>query len=309
MRVNIPEIRRLGLETLQINLGYKCNQACVHCHVNAGPKRTEQMSLRTIKQILSFIDKTSLKAVDLTGGAPELNPYFRTLVRELKERELEVIDRCNLTILTEQNFGDLGIFLAENAVKIIASMPCYSKKNLELQRGRGIFDRSLVGLKILNSLGYGLRDSNLILDLVYNPSGAELPPDSAKLERLYKKEMAKYDIFFNKLLTITNMPINRFRSQLKREGKLDDYLSLLRRGFNMNNVKHAMCRTILSIDWQGFIYDCDFNQMMAIPAGDKRSLHISEVSALDFDGAPVAVRQHCLGCFAGKGSSCSGSLT
>jgi radical SAM/Cys-rich protein len=308
---DFPTIRRAALETLQVNLGYKCNQSCLHCHVNAGPGRTEMMERKTIDQLLAFIDHASIKTLDLTGGAPELNRHFRYFVTAARQRGLNVIDRCNLTILFEPGQQQTARFLADNRVKIVASMPCYLKDNVDKQRGDGVFDGSLEALRLLNTLGYGQAGSGLALDLVYNPQGPHLPPPQETLEQDYKQHLAQqYGIAFNQLLTLTNMPIKRFGSTLVSRGEFDSYMTLLKTAHLDHNTTSVMCRSLISVDWQGYVYDCDFNQMLDMPLQlDHRSrLHIADLSGVDLDNRPVKVADHCYACTAGQGSSCGGAL-
>lgn len=308
---DFPVIRRGRLETLQVNLGYKCNQSCLHCHVNAGPKRTEMMDRETLDAVIRFMDDSSITTLDLTGGAPEINPLFRTLVSAAHARAVQVIDRCNLTILLEPGQQDTAKFLAEHRVKVVASMPCYLEENVDRQRGDGVFKASLAGLRLLNELGYGQAGSGLELDLVFNPQGALLPPPQQSLEQDYKSHLAeKYGIYFNRLLTLTNMPIKRFGSTLVSKGTFDAYMALLREAHQDENLSGVMCRSLISVDWQGYVYDCDFNQMLDLPTRleQKTRLHISELQADDMTGKLVRVADHCYGCTAGQGSSCGGAL-
>jgi radical SAM/Cys-rich protein len=305
-----PEIRRRSTETIQVNLGYRCNQACSHCHVDAGPNRTEQMTLATLNLVFKYIDKWKIPILDLTGGAPELNPYFRRTVEQAVTRGIHVIDRCNLTILSEVGQKELARFLAENGVHVVASLPCHSKTNVDRQRGVGIFELSIEGIRKLNAQGYGVAGSGLELDLVYNPQGPSLPPDGEALTKEYKQVLAEYDVFFNRLVTITNMPINRFKHQLEREGLLNGYMDVLRSGFVEKNLNKVMCRALLSVSWDGHVFDCDFNQMLDLPLGAaNRAIHLSELVDLPLLNSPIAVDTHCFGCTAGAGSSCSGALT
>lgn len=303
-----PSIRRNTLETLQINLGYLCNQTCLHCHVNAGPARREIMSRETISEVVDFLRNNNVKIVDLTGGAPEMNPQFRDLVITLTEMGIKVIDRCNLTILHEPGYDDLAGFLAQHKVEIVASMPCYLQDNVDRQRGTGVFNKSIATLKQLNRLGYGQQESGLILNLVYNPQGAVLPPGQNELEIAYKRHLKEeYDVVFDHLFTITNMPIQRFGSTLVSKGQFEDYMQLLRANYVSENLQSVMCRTTLSVDWQGYVYDCDFNQMLKIPTPPGRR-HIRELTARKLFDQPIAVLDHCYGCTAGQGSSCGGAL-
>ena len=308
-----PPLRRRGLATLQVNLGYRCNQSCVHCHVNAGPGRTEQMDDATIELIPRVLAARGLPTLDLTGGAPELHPRFRALVAAVRALGVTVIDRCNLTILSEPGFEDLAEFLAEQGVEVVASLPCYLEDNVDRQRGKGMYARSIDGLKRLNHLGYGQPDSALPLHLVYNPGGTDLPPEQTGLEAAYKRElMERHGIVFNRLYTLTNMPILRFGSTLVSKGQFGPYMDLLKANFCPANLDQVMCRDLISVDWQGVLYDCDFNQQLGLPlhgegrAGVRR--HLSDLLADDFSDMPIAVADHCYGCTAGQGSSCGGSL-
>ena len=312
LATDFPPIKRGHLETLQVNLGYLCNLSCVHCHVNAGPSRTELMDLPTIELILQYIDQHHIKVLDLTGGAPEMNPHFRYLVAEARSRGVEVIDRCNLTILLEPDYAEAGLaeFLAEQQVTITASLPCYSEENVEKQRGKGVYDESIDALLKLNQLGYGI-DTNRQLNLVYNPVGAVLPPPQEQLQADYKRELKqRFGIEFNQLFTITNMPISRFGSVLMAHNNFDDYMDLLKNNFSEDNLSTVMCRSLISIDWQGYIYDCDFNQMLEMPliASDKAKIHLSDILDTAMDGADIMIGDHCFGCTAGQGSSCGGAL-
>ncbi|WP_445366495.1 arsenosugar biosynthesis radical SAM (seleno)protein ArsS [Methylomonas sp. BW4-1] len=308
---DFPAIFRKSLQILQINLGYRCNLSCVHCHVNAGPKRTEMMSRETIDEILALADAANIHSLDLTGGAPEMHPDFRYLVRAARDRGIAVIDRCNLTILEEPEYADLAAFLAAQQVKIVASLPCYLEENVDKQRGKGVFKDSLAALQRLNRLGYGQPDSGLELNLVFNPQDAVLPPDQHNLERAYKQHLQQhYGIVFNRLFAIANMPIQRFGSTLVSHGCFEAYLTLLKDSFRADNLENLMCLNTLSIDWQGYVYDCDFNQMLALPLGDtaKPQTHISELRLGQLQNAPIATAAHCYGCTAGQGSSCGGAL-
>lgn len=324
-QTDFPPLRRATLQTLQVNLGYLCNLSCTHCHVNAGPKRTELMTRETVDAVIALLDRYQLKLLDVTGGAPEMNPHFKDLVRAARAMNVEVIDRCNLTVLLEPGFEDMAAFLAEQGVTITASLPCYSEKNVSEQRGKGVFEQSIEALQLLNSLGYG-RDESRKLHLVYNPNGAFLPPAQGPLEADYKRELLeKYGIHFNQLLTITNMPISRFGGMLLAKDMYHQYLKLLKDSFSNANLDTVMCKTLISIDWQGYIYDCDFNQMLAWPvAGSVQHLeddfiasdqqksakfHINDLLA-GVDLPPdIIVGEHCYGCTAGQGSSCSGALS
>ena len=305
---DFPPVYRAKLDTLQVNLGYLCNLSCVHCHVNAGPTRTEQMDAETIDQILALVDAEGIQTLDLTGGAPELNPHFRYLVRAARARGVRVIDRCNLTVLLEPGQEDLAAFLAAHQVEISASLPCYSQDNVEAQRGKGVYNSSIEALRQLNALGYG---SELILNLVYNPVGPALPPPQQGLEADYRRELAaRFGIRFNELFTITNMPISRFGAVLLAQGQYYEYMALLRDNYSEANVPTLMCRSLISVDWRGYLYDCDFNQMLDMPmlASDRRR-HISDLlHDPRVEGQPVYTAEHCYGCTAGQGSSCGGAL-
>lgn len=301
---------RTPVEILQINIGRLCNLACHHCHVEAGPKRTENMESATVDRVIELLEKSeTIHTVDLTGGAPELNPHFRRLVMATRKLKKQVIDRCNLTVLYEPGQEETAYFLKENGVHIVASLPCYSKKNVEQQRGRGVFDKSIEALTLFNKLGYGKTDSNLKLDLVYNPTGPFLPPSQEKLRRDYKAELKElFDIEFNELFTITNMPIKRFLKDLERSGKLSDYMELLANSFNPTAAKGIMCRSLVSIAWNGEIFDCDFNQMLELPLGAGRKT-IWELNSFDeLENKPITFANHCYACTAGAGSSCGGVL-
>lgn len=306
-----PTLYRQRLETLQVNLGYRCNQACLHCHVNAGPTRTEMMSAETLDAVLRTLDSIGIHTLDLTGGAPELNPGFRRLVRAARARDIRVIDRCNLTVLREPGQEDTAAFLARNQVEIVASLPCYIKDNVDKQRGDGVFETSIAALRQLNGLGYGRNRSGLELTLVYNPQGPVLPPPQRQLEADYRKHLGSaYGIVFNRLLTLANMPIKRFGSTLLSRGEFDAYLGLLRNAHRDENIAGVMCRTLISVDWQGYLYDCDFNQMLELPAviaGQPR-MHIADLAGRDLQGTEIMVAAHCYGCTAGQGSGCSGAI-
>lgn len=301
---------RTTLTTLQVNVGRICNQVCRHCHVDAGPRQVETMDSRTARRILDLLaGSATVRTLDITGGAPELCSQFKLLVREARRMGKEVIDRCNLTILFEPGHEDLAFFLRDQGVHVIASLPCYDSKNVDKQRGSGVFDRSMAALKLLNSLGYGNPNSGLELDLVYNPLGPSLPPAQAALESAYKTHLwDDYGICFNRLFTITNLPIKRFKDDLARAGQLDAYMSLLAQSFNPNAVEGLMCRSLLSVRWDGRLSDCDFNQMLDMPVG-WRSRTIWDIESLDtFDGDSIAFAEHCYACSAGAGSSCGGAI-
>ena len=334
-----PAVRRARLETLQVNLGYKCNQTCQHCHVNAGPTRTEMMSADTVESVLEFLaasgnqspasgnhnaangnhnpasgnhsSASGIRTLDITGGAPELSPHFRDLVGRARALGVHVIDRCNLTILEEPGQHDLAEFLAAQGVEVVASLPCYTEELVDRQRGKGVYDASLRGLQRLNALGYGKAGSGLLLNLVYNPQGANLPPGQAALEQDYKRVLFEAaGIEFNRLYTLANMPIARFGSMLISKGQFNAYMSLLHQSFSAANLETVMCRSLLSVDWQGYVYDCDFNQMLGLPlvADGNRRLSLKSLLGRNLEGNAVVVKDHCYGCTAGQGSSCGGAL-
>ena len=311
VNTSFPPVHRSRLTTLQVNVGYRCNQSCVHCHVNAGPKRTEEMNSRTAGEVVDFMKISGVSVLDITGGAPELNPSFRFLVDEAVDHDVRVIDRCNLTILIEPGQEDLAGFLAARRVDVVASLPCYLDENVDRQRGRGVFDASIEGMRRLNTLGYGGEESGLSLDLVFNPQGPALPPAQRELERLYKAELdRRFGVRFNRLLTLANMPIGRFGSTLISKGRFAGYLDLLRAAHVDANVEHVMCRHTVNVDWEGYVYDCDFNQMLGLPIrldGSART-HVTDLHRTDFEGRPITVRDHCFGCTAGQGSGCGGAL-
>ena len=346
---DFPPLHRRALTTLQVNLGYRCNQSCLHCHVNAGPGRTEAMDDANIDLIPQVLSARGLPTLDLTGGAPELHPRFRELVRVARRLGARVLDRCNLTILSEPGQEDLADFLAHQGVQVVASLPCYLEDNVDRQRGQGVHALSIAGLRRLNALGYGQPGSGLDLDLVYNPGDASLPPGQADLEAAYRRELgARYGIVFSRLLILTNMPIQRFGSTLLSRGQFDDYLHLLKDNFRAANLDQVMCRDLISVDWQGWLYDCDFNQQLGLglkggsgkrsggdgeggcglgtrgsggnksggdePGGDlmavdSRRPHLRDLLTGDFTMTSIVVADHCYGCTAGQGSSCGGALT
>jgi radical SAM/Cys-rich protein len=311
VKTDFPRIRRRALETLQVNLGYKCNQTCLHCHVNAGPNRTEMMDGETVDQVLVALRKRSVQTLDLTGGAPELNSHFRRLVTSARALGVRVIDRCNLTILFEEGQEGLAEFLAENQVEVVASMPCYSVERVDRQRGEGTFDKSIAALRILNALGYGAQGSGLVLNLVYNPQGAVLPPEQTGLQADYKRELAlHFGITFNQLFVLANMPIQRFGSTLISKGEFQPYLNLLKGAYKPENLETVMCTSMVSVDWQGYLFDCDFNQMLAMPLALQGKLHprLADLLVDDPNGGLIRVAEHCYGCTAGQGSSCGGAL-
>ena len=308
-RISFPALSRARLDTLQINVGHRCNQSCFHCHVNAGPNRTEEMNGEVADAVLAFIARRDVKTLDITGGAPELNAHFRRMVTAARGLGVHVMDRCNLTILEQPGQEDLGEFLAVHKVEVVASMPCYLSDNVERQRGKGVFDESIRGLQKLNAIGYG-RDPSLKLNLVYNPQGPSLPPPQVSLEADYKRELGKrFGIVFNQLYVLANMPIQRFGSMLVTKGEFNGYLQLLQDAHLDANLDGVMCRSLLSVDWQGYVSDCDFNQMLGLPlGGTDRRMHLTELLDEDLTGRPIRVAGHCYGCTAGQGSSCGGAL-
>lgn len=306
-----PPLQRGPLTTLQVNLGYRCNQACSHCHVNAGPTRTEMMDPATVALIPSVLAARGLTCLDLTGGAPELHPQFRELVVAARRLGVEVIDRCNLTILSEPGQDDLAAFLADQGVTVVASLPCYSADNVDRQRGSGVFDRSIAALRQLNALGYGQPGVGLPLHLVYNPQGPTLPPPQAQLEAEYKRVLASdFGVVFNSLYALANMPIQRFASWLQARGQLESYRALLQAHHHPDHLTQVMCRSLISVDWQGWLFDCDFNQQLNVLAATpwQPRRHLRELLKRDPEGDPIAVAEHCFGCTAGAGSSCGGAL-
>jgi len=301
-------LRRERLRELQINVGRLCNQACHHCHVDAGPKRTEIMTWETMEKILDWAKDAGITEVDITGGAPEVNPHFRRLVDGFLALGAQVTSRCNLTVLLEPGQNDLASWYAQRKIRLVCSLPCYTQLNVDAQRGDGVFEKSIEALRRLNNAGYG-RDAALVLDLVYNPGGAFLPGDQEKLEADYKRRLKEdHDIVFSRLRTLTNLPINRFAYFLERTGQTEKYLQLLEANFNPATVPGLMCRHLVSVDWLGRVYDCDFNQMLDIPLGDRPPRYLWDINTRDLVAAPVAVDSHCFGCTAGAGSSCGGAL-
>ena len=308
---DFPAIRRRRLETVQVNLGYKCNQACLHCHVNAGPTRTEMMDWKTVSEVVAFLGASGARTLDITGGAPELNPHFRRLVTAARGLGAHVMDRCNLTVLHEPGQESLAEFLAASRAEIVASLPCYLEENVNAQRGAGVFEASIRALRMLNALGYGRPDSGLTLNLVYNPQGASLPPAQEKLEADYQRHLGeRFGVAFNRLYVMTNMPIQRFGSMLISKGRFEEYLELLKNAYQPQNLETVMCRTLVSVDWRGTVYDCDFNQMLGLPLrlDGKPRLHLRQLLNRDLEGNPIVVKDHCYGCTAGQGSSCGGAL-
>ncbi|MFU8820116.1 MAG: arsenosugar biosynthesis radical SAM (seleno)protein ArsS [Gammaproteobacteria bacterium] len=310
VRTDFPRIRRDRLDTLQLNLGYLCNLACLHCHVAAGPTRKELMDRDTMEVALAVAERHRVGTLDLTGGSPEMNPGFRWLVSEARARGIHVMDRLNPTILRVPGYEWVGEFLAAHRVEAIASLPCYSKENVDAQRGNGVFEASIGALQELNALGYGQPDSGLVLNLVYNPLGPSLPPPQASLEADYKRLLhEEFGLLFNSLFTITNMPIKRFGAILLAKDQYESYMALLKNAYRADNLKNVMCRNLVSVDYQGFLYDCDFNQMLGLPLGGKESRpHLRDLLSADGPPGDIAVGGHCYGCTAGQGSSCGGAL-
>ena len=309
-KTSFPKIKRNNLEILQINIGYKCNQACSHCHVNSSPNRTEMMSNEIIKIIPKVIKANNIKLLDITGGAPELHPKFKQLVKEVRSLDVEVMDRCNLTILKEPGYENLSEFLANNKVQITASLPCYLQNNVDKQRGKGVFEKSILALKELNYFGYGLKGTGLILNLVYNPSQPNLPPSQKELENIYRLELKdRYGIHFSNLFVLANMPINRYESYLNQIGQLEKYNKLLEENHNSKNLDSVMCKTTVSVDWKGNLYDCDFNQQLGmVKNGAIKHLNDLLISHMSLKNNSISIGNHCYGCTAGAGSSCGGEL-
>ncbi len=308
---DFPAIHGYDLETLQVNVGYLCNQRCMHCHVDAAPGRPEVMDSATAAQVLSFLESSGVRTLDLTGGAPELNPSFKDLVSGARSLGTRVVDRSNLTVLEERGQQGLAEFLASLGVEIVASMPCYLEENVDRQRGKGVYASSIRVLKKLNGLGYGVEGTGLVLNLVYNPLGPCLPPAQSDLEQDYRRELGeRHGIRFNRLLTITNMPINRFSLYLASQGQFVEYMNLLRGTHRAENVGSVMCQTLINVDWRGYLYNCDFNRSLDLPLrlDERLRLHISELSSLGSASWPIVVGEHCYGCTAGQGSSCGGAL-
>ena len=306
-----PAIRRARLDTLQVNLGYQCNQSCLHCHVNAGPNRTEMMQADMLALIPQVLSARGITTLDLTGGAPELNTGFRALVQSARALGVRVIDRCNLTILFEPGQEDLAEFLASQQVEIVASLPCYSSDNVDRQRGDGVFDKSIAALQKLNALGYGVEGSGLVLNLVYNPQGPALPPNQQTLQTDYKRELlSQFGVVFNALFALTNMPIQRFGSTLVSKATFDTYMDLLKGSFQQGNLEGVMCRSMVSVDWQGWLSDCDFNQQLGLPLGTTGvQRHLRDLLKTGLDEQAIRVAGHCYGCTAGQGSSCGGVVS
>jgi radical SAM/Cys-rich protein len=310
-RIEFPPLARRRIDTLQVNVGYRCNQSCVHCHVGASPQRTEEMASETVDLVVAVLAHRRISTLDITGGAPELNPHFRRLVRAARDLGVRVIDRCNLTILEAAGQQDLAPFLKLEQVEIVASLPCYLADNVDRQRGKGVFESSIRGLQRLNALGYGRDGTGLILNLVYNPQGPALPPPQDALEADYRRELGdKFGIVFNRLFTLANMPIQRFGSTLISKGEFDRYMGLLQHAHRDDNLDSVMCRDLVSVDWRGYLYDCDFNQMLDLPltGADGARRRLEDLLNDDLDHNPIQVAGHCYGCTAGQGSSCGGAL-
>ncbi|HCO26715.1 MAG: radical SAM protein [Gimesia sp.] len=306
----LPGLHATSIETLQINLGKLCNMTCEHCHVDAGPDRREIMTAETVQECLQALEHPGFQTLDLTGGAPEMNPHFKDLVIAARKLGRRIIDRSNLTILLAPGFQDLPQFLADQNVEIIASLPCYLQENTDAQRGDGAFQKSIQALQKLNSLGYGIPGSELKLTLVYNPVGFSLPPNQSELEAAYRRELnQRFGVQFTNLITITNMPISRFLSELIQQERFEEYMERLVNAFNPATVSGLMCRSILSVDWQGFLYDCDFNQMLNLPVAALKRRHIRDFDYDDLVSRKIVTGQHCFGCTAGAGSSCGGAIT
>ncbi len=310
-KIEFPPLARRRIDTLQVNVGYRCNQSCVHCHVGASPQRTEEMAGETVDLVVAVLEHRHISTLDITGGAPELNPHFRRLVRAARDLGVRVIDRCNLTILEVAGQKDLAQFLKLEQVEIVASLPCYLADNVDRQRGKGVFESSIRGLRRLNALGYGREETGLVLNLVYNPQGPSLPPPQEALEADYRRELGdKFGIVFNRLFTLANMPIQRFGSTLVSKGEFDRYMGLLRQAHRDDNLDSVMCRDLVSVDWRGYLYDCDFNQMLDLPliGADGAPRRLEDLLTDDLDHNPIQVAGHCYGCTAGQGSSCGGAL-
>lgn len=308
-RHGLPVLQSSGIEVLQVNVGKVCNQTCSHCHVDAGPDRRESMTRETAEAVIRVLREAKIHTLDITGGAPEMNPNFCFLVEEARKLDCRVIDRCNLTILMASRFEYLAEFLANNAVEIIASLPCYLEDNCDRQRGNGVFRRSIDALRRLNQLGYGMPETGRALTLVYNPIGPSLPPSQAKLESDYRRELRnRYGVEFTQLYTITNLPISRFLEDLLASGTYDNYISQLVTAFNPHAVDGVMCRTMISVDWQGRLYDCDFNQMLELPVSGARNPTIHDFDLAELASRHIRTGRHCYGCTAGAGSSCQGAV-
>ncbi|MDA3920249.1 MAG: arsenosugar biosynthesis radical SAM protein ArsS [Salinisphaera sp.] len=306
---DFPYLQRDRLHTLQMNLGYLCNIACTHCHVDAGPKRTELMDWSTMATALDFIVAQNIVNLDVTGGSPEMNPYFREFMIEAKKTGVHLMDRCNPTIIEEPGYEWVAPFLAEHGVEVVASLPCYTSDNVDIQRGKGVFDASIAALRKLNALGYGQPGSGLELNLVYNPVAPVLPPSQKTLQADYERFLGeRFGIVFNQLFTIANMPIKRYGHMLLRDGGFGEYMELLKSAYSAQNLPGVMCRGLVSVDWRGYVYDCDFNQMLEMPMAGEGAMHLRDLMSRDFERQPIAIGDHCYGCTAGQGSSCGGAL-
>ena len=308
---DFPAIQRRRLTTLQVNLGYLCNLACLHCHVNAGPTRKELMDAAQIEVVLEFLRRQPVETLGLTGGSPEMNPHFRTLVEQARALKVKVMDRLNPTIVEEPGYEDLPEFFVQHQVELVASLPCYQEQNVDKQRGDGVFASSIRVLRRLNQLGYGVEGSGLTLNLVYNPLGPSLPPPQGALEADYKRFLGEeFGLVFNHLYSLANMPIKRFGSTLISRGQFDGYLALLKGAHRSDNLDAVMCRDLISVDWQGHVHDCDFNQMLGLPLGDSdKPVHLRDLLTVDLERRNIRVADHCYGCTAGQGSSCGGALS
>ncbi len=309
---DFPCLHRSHVHTLQVNLGYRCNLACVHCHVSAGPHRTEDMDAETINVVIEYLGRPNIETLDITGGAPEMNAHFRRLVHSARSMGKRIMDRCNLTILEEPGYADLAEFLAAERVEVVASLPCYTEENVDGQRGKGTYHASIRALKRLNALGYALPGTGLTLNLVYNPLGAYLPAPQAGLKEDYTRELKeRWGVSFNDLFVLANMPIGRFGSMLVSKGRFQAYLETLKQAHQSHNLPNVMCRHLISVDWRGYVYDCDFNQMLALPLrlDGKSRPHLRDLLQTELKGTAIAVGDHCYGCTAGQGSSCGGALS
>jgi len=307
--IGLFPLKPTSIDIFQVNLGKMCNQVCKHCHVDAGPDRKEIMTRETMQWCLAALDQSEISTVDLTGGAPEMNPDFRWFVEELSERNKHIIVRCNLTIiLANKKYNDLPLFYKKHKVEVISSLPHFSAKRTDAQRGEGVFEQSIIALQMLNEIGYGKEDSGLKLNLVFNPSGAFLPGDQAGLEQEFKKRLkANYDIDFHALYAITNLPISRFLDYLVQTGNYEDYMEQLVHAFNPIAAAGVMCRNAISIGWDGFLYDCDFNQMLDLKLQNGAPRHIKNFDVNALEEREIILNQHCYGCTAGAGSSCGGA--
>ena len=306
----LRDLKRSAVKTLQVNVGKLCNQTCRHCHVDAGPDRRELMTRENFEHCVRLVRDFAVDVVDITGGAPEMNPHFSWFVGEIRKLGRHVIDRCNLTILTVPGFTHFPEFLAANEVEIVASLPCYLEENCDSQRGTGVFEKSIRALQRLNSLGYGIEGNSLRLSLVFNPTGLSLPPAQQMLEHSYREQLrSRFGIEFNQLYTITNMPVSRFLDDLITRDRYHEYMTLLVNSFNPGTMDGLMCRSTVSVDWEGFLYDCDFNQMLNLSTPHEARLHIRNVQLNELKDHSISVGRHCYGCTAGAGSSCQGALT